>query len=437
MMIQYKSERYTKILLDAIARLRSVREIKDLWQETADILGSALEVSHCLIVDQPLSDRGTIVAEYHQQTSFKSMCGKKASVAEITDARKALTDLNPIWIENLPTDRPFIAKSLLIMATSDNAAANGLIYLYQYDRYRSWTDAELEFVQYLAEQVGYYIARLSVQQELAKSRKQLTQTNRTIENFLQNISDKLRNPLNGIIGSLNLILDDVFEDPIEQKEFIQDAHNSSIKLLRLVNDLLHFSNLRENQIQRNIEKPVKLTNILKEVERLTQPRANCQQLYLNFIKPDTFDELILSANESRLLQVFLNVVGNAIKFTHYGGVTISYEAIVDKIIVNNSEYPGYVEIRVCDTGIGVPTEYLPRVFDPFFQVHDPRTSRYAGTGLGLSISKKLLEIMGGKVHFYSMGEGLGSTTIFTVPLYQTPVKTRMPSSKVLNMVSHA
>jgi signal transduction histidine kinase len=77
---------------------------------------------------------------------------------------------------------------------------------------------------------------------------------------------------------------------------------------------------------------------------------------------------------------------------------------------------------VNDTGIGVPSEYLPRVFEPFFQVHDPRTSPYPGTGLGLSISKKLIEMMGGEVHFYSMGEGLGSTIIFTVPLYQTPLK---------------
>lgn len=439
MISQKNSDQYTKIFLDAIARLRYVQESQELWQETANILGSVLEVSHCLILDRPLTDCATVVAEYHQEISFKSMLGEFESVAADADVQadvqRALISLRPIWIEHLSSNHLFQAKSLLMMPTSDNWEANGLIYLYQCDRSRSWTEAELEFVQLLAEQVGYYIAHLSVQQELQESRKKLAQATSTIEKFLHNINDKLRNPLNGIIGSLNLILDDVFDEPEEQREFIQDAHHSSIKLLHIVNDLLHFSNLRGNQISQGIGKPVKLTKILKEVERLTQPRADHQKLYLNFITPDSFDDLIVSGNESRLLQVFLNVVGNAIKFTHSGGVTITCEAIAEKMMVNNCEYPGWVEIRVCDTGIGVPTEYLPRVFDPFFQVHDPRTSPYPGTGLGLSISKKLLEIMGGEVHFYSMGEGLGSTTIFTVPLYQTPVKICPPSGRVLHMAS--
>lgn len=410
-------ESNTNLLLKAIVRLRSVRDLQQLWQETAKILGSTLKVSRCLILDQPLSEFPTVVAEYHQGTSFNSMLGQKVPRSADTNVQKALTSFRPVVIKNVAGDRPSPTESLLIIATHYDRQLNGLIYLYYDDRHSNWTEAELELVQQLAEQVGYYIAHLYMQQELQEAKTKIAQLTSPIENFLQNINDKLRNPLNGIIGSLNLILDDVLDDPEEQREFIQDAHYSSVKLLQIINDLLHFSNLRGNQISDvELGKPVKLSKIIMEVERLSQPRTEHQNLYLNIIKADNFDEIILSTNESRLLQVFLNVVGNAIKFTHAGGVTISYEVITDPLFVNNQEYPGSVEIRVSDTGIGVATEYLSRVFDPFFQVHDSRTSPYPGTGLGLSISKKLIELMGGEINFYSMGEGLGSSVIFTVPL---------------------
>lgn len=413
-----------KLLLESIAQLNSIRDIKTLWQETARIIGSSLGISHCLIFAEPLNQFPTVVAEYHQDKSCPSRVGEK--VLETVDAndanvQQAFSSFRPVVIHKKNENHPFSAKSGLIMASSYDRQPNGLIYLDRGDRSNDWSEADLAFVQQLAEQVGYCIAHLSMQEELKKTQTKVAQLTGTIENFLSNISDKLRNPLNAIIGSLNLVLDDVLEDPDEQREFIQDAHHASVKLLHIINDLLHFSNLRDHKIA-DIElgKPVKLSKIFQEVERLTQPRANYQNLYLNFIKSEKFDEIILSANESRLLQVFLNVVGNAIKFTHSGGVTITYQVFPDPLIVKNQTYPGAVEIQVCDTGIGVATEYLGRVFDPFFQVHDAKTSPYPGTGLGLSISKKLIELMGGKMNFYSMGEGLGSTVVFTVPLNQIP-----------------
>jgi signal transduction histidine kinase len=410
-----------QLLLEAIAKLNSIRDIQKIWQETARILGGTLGISHCLIFDHPLNQFPKVVAEYHQDKSGLSMVGKRVPGTVDANVQEALNSFCPVVIDNISENNPFSGKSGLIMASSYDRQPNGLIYLYQGDRSNDWSDAELAFVQQLAEQVGYCIAHLSMQEELKKSQTRVAQLTGTIENFLHNISDKLRNPLNAIIGSLNLVLDDVLEEPDEQREFIQDAHHASVKLLHIINDLLHFSNLRDHKIAEiELGKPVKLSKIFQEVEQLTQPRADYQNLYLNFIKSDNFDEIIVSANESRLLQVCLNLVGNAIKFTHSGGVTITYQVLKDPVIVNNQTYPGLVEIQVCDTGIGVATEYLNRVFEPFFQVHDPKTSPYPGTGLGLSISKKLIELMGGKMNFYSMGEGLGSTVIFTVPLNQIP-----------------
>ena len=117
----------------------------------------------------------------------------------------------------------------------------------------------------------------------------------------------------------------------------------------------------------------------------------------------------------------LNLVGNAIKFTEQGGVTISVEVQRKKVVLGNQELPGMVTVRVVDTGIGVSLEKQDRLFQSFSQVDGGHTRQYGGTGLGLYISQKLVEAMKGTVNFYSMGEGLGSTVTFTVPLYQDPV----------------
>jgi signal transduction histidine kinase len=117
----------------------------------------------------------------------------------------------------------------------------------------------------------------------------------------------------------------------------------------------------------------------------------------------------------------LNLLSNAVKFTHEGGITITAEVVPEKILVQNQEKPGSVKISVADTGIGVSLEKQDKLFQSFSQVDGSRTRQYGGTGLGLAISQKLVEAMGGIVNFYSMGEGLGSTVTFTVPLYQDPV----------------
>ena len=110
----------------------------------------------------------------------------------------------------------------------------------------------------------------------------------------------------------------------------------------------------------------------------------------------------------------LNLVGNAIKFTHEGSINISADLIPKK-------HPTTVKVRVVDTGIGVSLDKQDKLFQLFSQIDGSRTRHYGGTGLGLTISQKLIEAMGGEVHFYSLGEGLGSTVTFTVPLYQQPL----------------
>jgi signal transduction histidine kinase len=130
----------------------------------------------------------------------------------------------------------------------------------------------------------------------------------------------------------------------------------------------------------------------------------------------------------------LNLVGNAIKFTHNGEVTITAEVMPGKVVVQNEEKPGMVRISVADTGIGVSLEKQDKLFQSFSQVDGSRTRQYGGTGLGLAISQKLVEAMGGIVNFFSLGEGLGSTVTFTVPLYQDPLMVSTSVSDVADLM---
>jgi signal transduction histidine kinase len=166
---------------------------------------------------------------------------------------------------------------------------------------------------------------------------------------------------------------------------------------------------------------VKLNELLDDVRDFTHNQAQQKNLTFNVELPNTRDEIIVYGNYQRLLQILLNLTGNAIKFTHEGGVTISAEVLKKKVSFKDQEFPGMVKIRVADTGIGVSLDKQDKLFQAFSQVDGERTRQYGGTGLGLTISQRLVETMGGVVNFYSMGEGLGSTVTFTVPLYQEPM----------------
>jgi signal transduction histidine kinase len=237
---------------------------------------------------------------------------------------------------------------------------------------------------------------------------------------LANTSHELRTPLNGMIGFLRLVLDGMADDPAEQEEFIEEAHKSAIHLLQLINDVLDIAKIEAGKMQIDMG-PISLKELLADLENFMRPLSNQKNLYLQLLLPATRDDITVNGNYQRLLQVLINLVGNAIKFTHEGGVTISAEVKPQKVEHQGKTWPGLVKISVADTGIGVSLEKQDRLFQSFSQVDGDRTRQYGGTGLGLAISQRLVEAMGGVVQFISMGDGLGSTVTFTALLYQAPV----------------
>ena len=408
-----------KLLTQIARKIRRTLDLDTIWQETVKSLGKALQVTQCTICSyRPNALEVKVKGEYSQDSSASTV-GKSLKLSAEPDLKQALMSREPVVVE-IAAKANTPAQSVLVVSTSDKDEPNGLIRLQQCDRHRQWSEAEIELVRELAEQVGTAIAHATLYKQLEEAREQAEAVSRLKSQFLANTTHELRTPLNGIICSLKLIIDGMVDTSEEQSEFIDDAHRSALHLLDIINDILDIAKIEAGKMELELSQ-VKLRELMNDVRNFTQNQAQQKNLSLNIELPSTHDDVILYGNYQRLLQVLLNLIGNAIKFTHEGGVTVSAEVLKKKVTFKDQELPGLVKVRVADTGIGVSLDKQDKLFQSFSQVDGERTRQYGGTGLGLTISQKLVETMGGVVNFYSMGEGLGSTVTFTVPLYQEPV----------------
>ena len=449
--VSSRSDRYHKRLTQVVWNIRRSLDLETIWQQTVDGLGEALGVSRCLICSYRPADTELKVAAEYRQPSLKSMLGVELPITEDCYVGQALSTLKPIACTasrsgcDSGADADEGAPSILAIATCYQDQPNGLIILHQLDLTRVWNDVEIDLLREIADQVGTGIAHATLLEEsrtlaselqrvnaslmqqheqlvearsqAEEARTQAEEASRLKSDFLANTSHELRTPLNGMIGFLKLVLDGMADDPEEQRQFIQEACHSALHLLRIINDILDIAKIEAGKMQLELN-PIPLDGLMSEVDNFTRQQAHQKGLSFEIRTPETRDDVILYGNYQRLLQVMLNLVGNAIKFTHHGEVTITAEVMPGKVVVQNEEKPGMVRISVADTGIGVSLEKQDKLFQSFSQVDGSRTRQYEGTGLGLAISQKLVEEMGGIVNFISLGEGLGSTVTFTVPLYQ-------------------
>jgi signal transduction histidine kinase len=162
-------------------------------------------------------------------------------------------------------------QSVLVVSTSYQNQPNGLLSIQQCDRTRRWSEAEVELVRELADQVGTAIAHAKLYKELEQASEQAEEASRLKSEFLANTSHELRTPLNGMIGSLKLILDGTVDEPEEQLEFIQDAYRSALHLLNLINDILDVAKIEAGKMELELGQ-VKLEELLGDVEELREIR---------------------------------------------------------------------------------------------------------------------------------------------------------------------
>lgn len=421
---------------------------EDLYKVTLDRIVHYFGSSYGGIYKvDPESERLDVVCESY--TSEKGTAGLIALEPNHSLVQDLITEVKPLIVSDVATDnrmgpwREALLTSgleaLLILPTMNQRKVCGLV-IVGAEQPTAWRTEDIQLMETVASQIGrsmvHHQLLLAEQQNklaLESARRAAESANQAKSDFLAKMTHELRTPLNSIIGFTQLLEEDRAIDS-EHRKTISIINSSGNHLLETVNGILDMSKIEQGQTEIHSE-PFDLEPFIKEVLIMMRSRAESSGLTLIEERSTSLPTRIVT-DKVKLRQILINFIGNSIKFTESGGITLRLKSLghVKEDNALGYDHPLRLQFEVIDTGCGINEDEIPLLFESFAQTASGRQSGQ-GTGLGLPISKTFLELMGGQVNVKS-DPGRGTTFVFDILCDDVPTAeaTRPSSSKPVDGV---